>query len=338
VYLAEPDGTLVGAAATGKWNRGFVGTRVSPDENTAARWAFRNRKTQVIADALKDSRVSLRLRKIFGTRALVATPLLANKRALGALVIVDSESTRDFGGDEVTRVETLANYAAVAIGHAAVHADLLAREAELRVLSERLANAHESERRRISRELHDVVGQGLAALSLELAAVERHGRPITTARRLLRETSDAARRLSAELHPGILDDLGLVPAVRWYCGAIAQRSSLHIDFQDSAHPAISPESAVVLYRALQEALANVVRHAHAQHVVVRLKTETRGILLEIEDDGVGPRRSSTNRKGPGVGLLAIRERAAALGGWAKFEAAGRGSILRVHLPRQPRRR
>ena len=342
VFLADAEGNLIGAAATGKWNRKFAGTRVPVTENSAAGWAFREKRTEIVRDARHDPRISPRLARAFGTRALVATPLIADGGVQGVLVIVDTRTAREFDPEEVRRVETLANYAAIAIEHAAVHAALREREAELRILSERLMNAHESERRRISRELHDVVGQGLAALSLELAAVERQGRPkgglaLGPARRLLRETADAARRLSAELHPGILDDLGLLPAVRWYCGEIARRSGLEVSFEEKTLPRISPEGAVVFYRAVQEGLANVVRHARAKRVSVRFESTPRGVELEIEDDGVGPGRRSKREKRPGVGLIAIRERAAALGGSAALETRARGTLLRVRLPRIPRR-
>ena len=341
VFLREAGGTLVGAASSGGLPGAF-GIRVGPGEPSVVQLALRRRTTEVIRDARTDPRVSRKLMRKFGTRAFIATPLIAHGKPMGVLCIVESRGPRIFDAKEVELLETLANYAAIAIGHARTHASLLAREGELRALSGRLADAHESERRRIARELHDVVGQGLAALALDLAAMERTtgatmNDKLSSARRLLKETTQAARRLSAELHPAVVEDLGLVPAVRWYCGELSRRSGLQISFAVSTRrntPAIPPQPAFVLYRAVQEGLNNVLRHARAKNVTVRLRMLAPGYRLEIQDDGVGPVRDSKRRGRPGIGLLSIRERTQPLGGIAKLEAiAPKGSRLVVEIPR-----
>jgi len=342
VLLLDPEtGVLQGAAATAPWAKRIHRLRIRVNDSIAET-AIRAHKTVVVEDARKDPRVSKRMVNHFRTRALMLVPLFAAGRTLGVLSLVDTERPRRFGRETIRQVETLANHAAVAIDHARLHEELRSRERELRTLSGRITDAHESERRRISRELHDVIGQGLAAIGLELAAAEKTGiggafdpDRVNSARKLLRETAQAARRLSAELHPGILDDLGLVPALRWYCGEFARRSSLKIDLEAGALPEIAAPAAAVLYRAVQEGLSNVLRHAGATRAIVALRRDGTAIRLELRDDGRGVSRPGKRRR-PGVGLLAIRERAAALGGVTKLEpSAERGAQLVVELPLLP---
>lgn len=339
IFTLEPDGALVDAIS-----RSF---RVPAGQPAAIQIAMRKRRTEVITDARNDPRASARLVRRFGTRALICTPLIAHGIPLGVLCLIETRGPRLFNDNDIELLETMANYAAIAIAHAGAHADLVARGAELQALSARLASAHESERRRISRELHDVVGQGLAALALDLASMERAATPgaatsIRSARQLLRETTQAARRLTAELHPSVLDDLGLAPAVRWYCGEFARRSGLRIHVVDggrraratsAAHP-IPAQAAFVLYRAAQEGLNNVLRHAHAARVTVRIRVSARTFRLEIDDDGIGPERAKARGEHPGIGLLSIRERAEPLGGKARLVARRpRGARLVVEIPR-----
>ncbi len=339
VFTLEPDGALVDAIS--------LNFRVPASEPAAIQSAMRRRRTEVISDALTDRRISARLARRYGTRALICTPLIAHGIPLGVLCLIETRGPRRFNDNEIELLETMANYAAIAIAHAEAHAALVARGAELQALSARLASAHESERRRISRELHDVVGQGLAALALDLASMERaaapgSGAPIRSARLLLKETTQATRRLTAELHPSVLDDLGLAPAVRWYCGEFARRSGLRIHVVDggrnaraegAAHP-IPAQAAFVLYRAAQEGLNNVLRHAHAARVTVRIRISARAFRLEIDDDGIGPERAKARGEHPGIGLLSIRERAEPLGGKARLVARRpRGARLIVEIPR-----
>ena len=340
VFTLEPDGALVDATS-----RNF---RVPAGQPAAIQIALRRQRTEVIADARADPRASARLVRKFGTRALICTPLIAHGTPLGVLCLIETRGPRIFNDNEIELLETMANYAAIAIAHSGAHAALVTRGAELQALSARLASAHESERRRISRELHDVVGQGLAALALDLASMERTAAPaaaasIRSARLLLKETTQATRRLTAELHPSALDDLGLAPAVRWYCREFARRSGLRIHAvcppAAGASDPIPAQASFVLYRAVQEGLNNVLRHAQATRVTVRIRVSARAFRIEIDDDGIGPERARANGEHPGIGLLSIRERAEPLGGNARLAArTPRGARLVVEIPRATKAR
>ncbi len=214
---------------------------------------------------------------------------------------------------------------------------------DLQRLSLELMSAQEAERKRISQELHDELGQALTAIRINLAAMERD-MPPTSAGRLverLTETGELVdqmlehvRELSHDLRPTMLDELGLVPTLRWYANRFARRLGIVLDFEavnlDERPP---PELETALYRILQEALTNVARHAQAKQVKIHLARRDGLLSMTIEDDGVGFDVQRSLRKRAGAGLFGMRERAALLGGTLGMQAApGRGTRLSVELP------
>jgi signal transduction histidine kinase len=205
-------------------------------------------------------------------------------------------------------------------------------------LAEGTANAREEEARRIAHELHDEAGQLLASVHIALddivaqapeqsAAVQRiHG--------LLDRVEGQLRRLSRELRPTILDDLGLVPALEWLTQGVAERTGIPIDV---AAPIERLPSAVetALYRIAQEAITNAIRHALPSRITVRLWREAATVQAAISDDGRGFDAEATmNRPGDrGLGLIGMRERVEALGGrLALRSAAGQGTEVSVAIP------
>jgi PAS domain S-box-containing protein len=226
----------------------------------------------------------------------------------------------------------------------AARADAETSAAELRALARRLSEIREEERLTIARELHDQVGQALTALKLDLAnvrgqvaagAVAEGASRLSAMDDLLDATLDTTRRLSAMMRPSVLDDLGLPAAIRWQTAEFTQRTGVPCETHVPEEAALAPPVALALFRILQEALTNVARHAAARHVVVELSREHEAAALVISDDGRGiPLVETAGRKS--LGLMGMRERAAALGGEIQISGApGRGTIVRARIPARP---
>jgi signal transduction histidine kinase len=212
-----------------------------------------------------------------------------------------------------------------------------AREA-LRELSARLIEVQESERRALSRELHDGVGQSVSALLLGIGNVSAAlPNAPEEARRQLRELKAQAektvavlRDMSLLLRPSMLDDLGLIPALQWQAREISRNHGVFVSVQAQSIPDEIPDDyKTCIYRVVQEALRNAVRHADAKSVSVELKQTGDSLALTIQDDGRGfaPEREK------GLGLLGMEERVAHLNGRLTVRSVlGKGASIRVDLP------
>jgi signal transduction histidine kinase len=202
---------------------------------------------------------------------------------------------------------------------------LEARRRELEQLTGLLLRAQEDERRRIARELHDEAGQVLTAVKIELD-LEGRGE----ASRMVARALDQVRDLSNLLRPSVLDDLGLLPALRTLVEDFRRRTRIDVSFEapERIEP-LPPDQEVAIYRVVQEALTNVARHSGARAVCVSLRGTQGGVALAIEDDG----RSLDTPPEPHLGLLGMRERVHALGGTLAFSAArGAGFRIEASLP------
>jgi signal transduction histidine kinase len=211
-------------------------------------------------------------------------------------------------------------------------------QGELKQLSARLVEAQEEERRAISRELHDEVGQSLNALLVDLgnlAAVmapadEEGSRLLGTAKHLADESVKALRNMALLLRPSMLDDFGLVPALHWQAREVSRRTGLRIDVEsEDVADELPEEHKTCVYRVVQEALQNSARHAQAQSVRVSVRQGPERLVLTIRDDGKGFDASRVR----GLGLLGMEERVKHLGG--AFEVLswpGQGTELSAALP------
>ena len=211
---------------------------------------------------------------------------------------------------------------------------------ELQRLSARLISAQEEERRSIARDLHDEVGQGLTAIKVELAVAERAigkgsagAKALEDARTITDSALATVRDLSQLLHPAILDDLGLSVAVETFVRSFGQRHQLKITLdQEDVDTRLAPDVETAIYRIIQESLTNVARHARATACRVSLAWRADQIRLEIEDNGVGMPAAHRPR-GPGLGLVGIRERALQLGGiFAIEQPLTGGTRLTITVP------
>lgn len=222
----------------------------------------------------------------------------------------------------------------------------LRRERErLKQLSARLVNAQEEERRRLARELHDEIGQALTAVKINLQTVQRLPQASSFASRLeesigiIDRTLQQVRDLSLDLRPPLLDDLGLVSALRWHIERQAQRAGFTVEFDAGLlDPRPTPEIEVACFRVVQEALTNVARHAHAQHVWIALHVDNNLLHVSVQDDGVGfdvRQALEQAARGDSLGLIGMQERVALVGGRLTIEAApGFGAKIRARFPLQ----
>jgi signal transduction histidine kinase len=214
-----------------------------------------------------------------------------------------------------------------------------AARAELQQLSARLVEAQEDERRSISRELHDEVGQSLTGVLVEMANLSTliRARDLDAVsaksgeiKKLVESSIGVVRNMALLLRPSMLDDLGLAPALRWQAREVSRRSGVWVEI-DAAEVSedLPEEHKTCIYRVVQEALHNIVRHAGARAVKVSVGQADALVRLDIRDDGRGfdPQREK------GMGLLGIQERVARLGGSFQIEShAGEGTSIHIVLP------
>jgi signal transduction histidine kinase len=211
-------------------------------------------------------------------------------------------------------------------------------ERELRRLSRELVRAQEAERRSLSRELHDEVGQTLTALRMELANLEAirnsPGEEFATrlreAKQLAERTLESVRDLAMGLRPAMLDDLGLGPALEWQGREFSRRSGIPVEVQiDGVVDELPDNHRTCIFRIVQEALTNCARHAQAKSIRVTAHGGPGAVFLSVQDDGVG----FAGSEGRGLGLIGIEERARELGGSVALRSEpGKGTTLRVELP------
>jgi signal transduction histidine kinase len=196
-----------------------------------------------------------------------------------------------------------------------------------------VVNAQELERRRLARELHDETGQALASILLGLKSLERQvgPEPVATIRELVGSALDDVRRLTVELRPPALDDFGLAPALERLTSLVATRSGLDIQLSVRSPVALPSEQETALYRIVQEALTNIVKHAGASSVSIIVMASGGTVRLVIEDDGAG--FDPAKVRDGALGLVGIRERVSLLDGRFEIDSSpGAGTTLLVELP------
>jgi signal transduction histidine kinase len=215
---------------------------------------------------------------------------------------------------------------------------------QLRLLSRQILLAQEEERKRISRELHDVIAQTLTAITLRLAAlkgdatmnVKDRERNITRTQQLVEQSANVVHQFARELRPTVLDDIGLIPALRTFLKAYNEETGIRVNL--SAYAAIEQleeDARIVLYRIAQESLTNVSRHAGASCVKVTIEKLNGAVCMKIKDDGKGfpSDRVCQAKKTKRLGLLGMRERLEMVGGHFTIESfPGKGSTITALIP------
>lgn len=291
-------------------------------------------------------------------RSFLGVPIRLGDRRFGNLYLTEKLGGGEFDAEDERFVVTLAAFAAAAVEavllvdaereRASALAELAAAEERARAHRDMLARmiaAQEAERARVARDLHDQIGQSLTSVLLgqrlvidslsddnpNLAGARSYAEEV---RALVTDALGEVRRLAFDLRPTVLDDLGLVAALRRLAADLAERRSLHVEvalggLRDDSR--FAPELETVVYRVVQEALTNVARHAHASHVTVALTVEGTRLRAEVTDDGVGfdpPTGRPTS-----LGLAGMTERASLVGGELEIVSVPKvGTTVRLEVP------
>ncbi len=217
---------------------------------------------------------------------------------------------------------------------------LRASESKLRELSVHLQSVREEERTRIAREIHDELGQSLSFLKMGLAWLkgevpERAVETVTQLNRTLDASVRSIRRIAADLRPSVLDELGLAAAIEWQAEAFTGQTGIHCVLNaERSRLELDKEAETALFRILQESLTNILRHARATRVDVRLASDSETVTLEIHDDGRGISEETLSGS-VGLGIVGMRERAIAVGGQLEIGLHPEGGTrVQVSLPTQ----
>ncbi len=278
-----------------------------------------------------------------GSKFLVLQPVgrLAQSTARVAAGDLSARTGARHGRDELGRLALAFDQMAQALEQR--ERERLRASQKLQVLSHRLVEVQETERRHIARELHDEIGQSLTAAEMNLQAAMRSPMPANLERRLT-ESVQAVERvleqvqdLSLNLRPSMLDDLGLEAALRWYTQRQAALTGMRAEFHaNQSEERLDPVIETECFRVAQEALTNVVRHAQASAVTVALTRQDGHLLLSVRDDGVGFDVDSLRGaavRGASLGLLSMEERASLVGGGVELHSTpGNGTEVRAWFP------
>ena len=222
------------------------------------------------------------------------------------------------------------------------NAHVLQQTEELRELSKRLLLTQDDERRRIARDLHDSVGQIVAALGMNLTSITQNAvKPETRkaaqeGHELISQLSKEIRTISYLLHPPLLDESGLSEPIRWFMAGLSERSGLKIDLDISKDFGRLPgDVEVAIFRIVQECLTNIHRHSNAKTAMIRLRREISTVSLQVQDDGSGiPKETlaAIRNQRSGVGITGMRERVRHLGGNLDIQSSSNGTKVSVTLP------
>ena len=327
IALPLESGDLRIEAADGRLADEMLGRELSREASKQGRVLERAR-TERVDSFLEDPEADQSVIREAGVRTGLFVPLVLGDAAIGVLAAFD-KNTLDgrFSGVDSRIAEIFGARAAVAVD--------LSRRVEQDALG-RALDAQEAERRRLALELHDETGQELTSILLSLRRVEEAGSneertaAIASVREIVVQTIHDVRRLAVELRPKALDDFGLVPAIERLAESLGERTGIHFDVQATRMDERLPGNIeTTLYRVVQEALTNVVKHSGAANVGIVLGRTPDRATAVVEDDGHG---FSAGGPHEGIGLAGMRERLVIIGGKLEIESSGAGTTVRAEVP------
>jgi signal transduction histidine kinase len=323
------------AGPLGKYNSGFR-FPARPQRSCLSPRVLRSGRLLRLDDLRKTPEVRIYWPE---ARSTLVIPIRSKGKIHGTLRLEDVE-TQAFDEEDIRLYSTLADQIGHAVRRGRVIETLDRKQSDLRAVSESLEKRLEEDRRRIARELHDEVGQAMTAarINLGLLSTLTHDAG-PEVRRAIRETEavvlrtiEDTRRIAMDLRPSMLDDLGLVPALRWYADTFARRTGVGVEVQaNSGGGPAQKDVNTLLFRFFQEALTNVARHARARHVRIGLSGVDGMLRAVVNDDGIGMKQDGPPHQG--LGLLGMRERIERAGGALRIRSRpGRGTRLMAEIP------
>ncbi len=349
IWQFQPDWSLFIAAKAVTSGLGVVLQNQAYDPCFAADWVelYRQGRISVVADIYTTpmSACHRALLETLQIRAKILVPILQGDRLWGLLSAAESHTPRQWQAEETILLQQLATQLAIAIQNASLFEQVRSDRERLQTLSSRLIEAQEAERRHLAYELHDEIGQALTAVKINLQASQRSlgmtgdSYPIQESITIVDEALHQVRNLALDLRPSLLDDLGLLAALRWYLDRQSQRTSMTINLVCGAFASALPTKLeTVCFRIVQEALTNITKHARATTITVQLNQHDAKLHLSIQDDGIGfdvPAARSRASRGASLGLLGMEERATLVGGQLHIRSMlGQGTEIHVAFPLQ----
>ncbi len=325
IELPTPDGLWLTVEAASGENAGqLLGLRLEQQHSKAGRTLARQRAERIDA-LIDDPEVDQTAPRLIEATAALYVPLIAHGKGLGVMAAYDKRGADPrFSDADMRLAQAFANRAAVALELS----ERVGREAVRALLQ-----GQELERRRLARELHDETGQALASVRLGLKELESKvgADALVMIRELVGSALEDVRRLTVELRPPALDDFGLAPALERLTAVISEKSGIEIQLNVHAPLALPPEYETALYRIVQEALTNIVKHADATSVSIIVASAPGTVRAVIEDNGAG--FDARQVRDGALGLVGMRERVSLLGGRFEVESApGAGTTLVAELP------
>lgn len=337
---------LYGVAASDQRGEAVRKVEIKTNENTLVSLTAREQHPFVIENAPQDPRISKRWVDVFKSRSLLSVPLIMKERVIGVVLLDETRYFRQFTKEEIQKVVALANQVSIAIENATLYQAVTKHMERLQTLSSAIVNIQEEERRRIAQELHDEAGQALTGVKMNLEWVEKEldvsqkavKERIQEVKTQVGKTLEELRRLSYDLRPAILDELGLVPTLRWYIEEYSKRTKTAVHLQAAgAQKRFSAKVEILFYRIIQEALTNVAKHAQAESVIISLEKKDVHVHLYITDDGKGFEVKRYFSSPPmirrGLGILGMKERVELAGGTFFIDSdPGQGTRISIKVP------
>jgi signal transduction histidine kinase len=337
-YVRDPEQAHLNLVAS--LDSELIGLRLKEGEGLAGRVVLLGH-AQVVDDYRNwEGRAWIFDTKTFGPAH--SAPLKWQQTVIGAISLVRRQGEEPFTAEDSHFLEQIAAEIAIAIHQATLFEEVQDGRERLQVLSHRLIDVQEAERKHLARELHDQIGQALTAVQISLHNLQSSSEgslagPLAESLAVIDEALQQVHDLSLDLRPSLLDDLGLVAALRWYVDRVASRAGLVRCFSaDALETRFAAEIETACFRIAQEAMTNVLRHALARTVSVQVKRTDSMLQLLVQDDGVGfDVRAAMSRTGlkASLGLHGMQERAAAVDGLVEIRSQlDRGTEVVASFP------
>ena len=288
---------------------------------------------------------NLAIAKKIKARTVINAIMVHQEKIVGIIHLITHQEPYAPTEEDLSFIQSLANHATIAIVNARLFQQVSENQQRLQSLSQRLVKLQETERRNISRELHDEIGQELTSLILLLEVIKNTCRNEISPENLTYQKIDNAqelvnillrqiRELALDLRPGLLDDLGLLPALLMHLDRYTQQTDIKVNLKHHGlDRRFSGEIETTSFRIIQEALTNVARHSQVKHVDLRLWVEDSNLNIQVQDNGAGFDPEEILHNSTSIGLLGMQERAALCGGSLEIEAQpGIGTCIMIEIP------